>query len=102
MSVNSVIRDFPVNIFVSGGVTWRNLARFTPVRFDTSVAANDNYPAGGEASQPAVFFNITPGLSIDLWGRSRLLLGGRMIMTDIDHQSPWPVWMPFIQLDLAL
>lgn len=102
MTLNSVIRDFPVNFFLSGGATWRNLAGFTPVRFDTSVAVNDMYPTDGDASEPAVFFNITPGLSVNLWGPSRLLLGARMLLTDIDNQSPWPVWMPFIQVDLAL
>ena len=102
MTLNSVIPDFPVNLFVSGGVTWRNLAGFTPVRFDSSAAVNDMVPADGDASEPAVFFNVTPGLSVNLWGSTRLLLGARMLLSDIDNQSPSPIWAPFLQIDLAL
>ena len=104
LTYNSAFDDFPANFFINLGYFSQSLADFEPGETDI-----DHYPFSytttivedtrGEATTS--FFNISPGLYIDLNPWSRVIFGVRILKeTQLEETSKSLFISPGIQLDM--
>jgi hypothetical protein len=101
MTLNTIIPESPVNLFLSTGILRQTLLKYRPsTRTDWLIIPI--MQTSSDAVYRIVLLSITPGLTFNLGNRNRLLIGGRISTPLGESLHPNPVISPFMQLDFSL
>jgi hypothetical protein len=101
MTLNTINKKSPVNLFVSAGILRQTLLKYRPsTRTDWLLIPV--METSSDATYRIILLSLTPGLSFNLGARYMLLVGGRIVTPLSKDLNPRPVISPFMQLDFAL
>jgi hypothetical protein len=101
MTLNTIIKKSPVNLFVSAGILRQTLLKYRPsTRTDWLIVPV--METSSDATYRIILLSLTPGLSFNLGERYMLLVGGRIVTPLGKDLNPRPVISPFMQLDFVL
>ena len=102
MTLNTIIKKSPVNLFVSAGILRQTLLKYRP----STQTDYDIFFSVTQTTSDAVYrialLSITPGFSFNLGARHMLLVGGRIAMPLGKDLDPNFFISPFMQLDFTL